>query len=82
MRVRLTVKLAEIVNGIDLSRWAEGDIIEIDDRDGELLWAEGWAELVADEEPEPRPAGERVPVAGKSPAAVAADQPTRKKRSH
>lgn len=47
MRVRLTAKLADVVDGIDISRYQEGDIIEVSDHDGKLLVAEGWAEMVA-----------------------------------
>lgn len=48
MLVRLTVKLAEMVNGVDLSRYREGDLVELPERDGEMLIAEGWAELITD----------------------------------
>ena len=48
MVVRLTAKLAEVVNGVDLSRCREGDVIELPARDAEMLRAEGWAELVVD----------------------------------
>ena len=44
MRVRLTRKLAESVDGIDLRRCRVGDIIELSRHDGELLLAEHWAE--------------------------------------
>ena len=50
MRVRLTAKLADIVNGIDLSQYAEGDIIELSDHHGRLLMAEKWAEIVDEQE--------------------------------
>jgi hypothetical protein len=50
MLVRLTVKLAEVLDGIDLSHCAEGDVIEIADRQGDVLIAEGWAERVSAEE--------------------------------
>jgi len=43
MRVRLTRKLAERVDGIDLSAHAEGDWLDLSRRDAELLLAEGWA---------------------------------------
>ena len=48
MVVRLTAKLAEVVNGVDLSRYQEGDIVELPARDAEMLLAEGWADLVVD----------------------------------
>ena len=50
MLVRLTVKLADLVDGIDLAHCSEGDVIELAERDAELLIAEGWAERVAQEE--------------------------------
>jgi hypothetical protein len=46
MFVRLTAKLAEVVNGVDLSRYHEGDIVELPERDCWMLIAERWAELV------------------------------------
>ena len=65
MRVRLTVKLAEVVNGIDLSGYAEGDVLELPAAQARLLLAEKWAERV--------PNAERVAVVPWSPEAIAAD---------
>ena len=65
MRVRLTVKLAEVVNGIDLSGYAEGDVLELPARQARLLLAEKWAERVSNDE--------RVAVMPWSAEAVAAD---------
>ena len=48
MLLRLNVKLAEVVDGLDLSHCAEGDIIDVSDRDAALLLAEKWAEPAAD----------------------------------
>lgn len=42
--VRLTRKLAAVVDGIDLSRCQVGDVIELTDHEARLLIAEGWAE--------------------------------------
>ena len=50
MQVRLTAKLAEVVNDIDLSAFDEGDIIELSERDARLLIAERWAEPVSPSE--------------------------------
>ena len=50
MLVRLKAKLAEVVDGIDLSHCQEGDIIDVHPRDGEMLIAEGWAQLVPQDE--------------------------------
>lgn len=46
MQVRLTRKLAESLNGVDLSRSEVGEIIEVTRHEAELLIAEGWAETV------------------------------------
>jgi len=50
MRVRLTRRLAESIDGIDLSRRSVGDLIDLSQPDAKVLMAEGWATL-ADEEP-------------------------------
>jgi len=42
MRVRLTRKLAAEIDGIDLSDYAVGDVMELSERKGRLLVAEGW----------------------------------------
>jgi hypothetical protein len=47
MRVRLTRKLAECVDGVDLSEHREGDVLTLSAREAELLIAEGWAVRVA-----------------------------------
>jgi hypothetical protein len=46
MFVRLTRKLAEIMEGVDLSAYADGDVFELLDRDADLLIRGGWAEQV------------------------------------
>jgi hypothetical protein len=46
MRVRLITKLADIVDGVDLSRFDEGEIIELSEHDARLLLAEHWAQSV------------------------------------
>jgi hypothetical protein len=43
MRIRLTRKLAECLNGIDLSHYSVGDTLTVPRREAELLIAEGWA---------------------------------------
>lgn len=56
IRVRLTRKFAQIINGIDLSRAREGEEMELSPREAELLVAEGWASLIdtADDKPKRR----------------------------
>jgi hypothetical protein len=46
VRVRLTRKLAPIINGIDLSHTKLGEEIELAANEAALLIAEGWAAAV------------------------------------
>ena len=48
MRIRLTRKLAECLNGIDLSHHSVGDVFTLRRREAELLIAEGWASAGTD----------------------------------
>jgi hypothetical protein len=73
MLVRLTVKLADLVNGIDLSRCAEGDVIDLSDRDARILIEEGWAEEAPQET--------RATSTPVQRSAVAADTPLRRDRT-
>ena len=66
MRIRLTRKLAQLLNGVDISRRTVGDVIDLPDREAALLLAEGWA-LPADGEAasqtprgKPEPKGRRL----------------------
>ena len=43
MKVRLSRKLAGYLDGIDVSKYVEGDILELTRAEAELLIAEGWA---------------------------------------
>ena len=44
MKVRLTRKFADLINGIDLSRAHTGETLDLSDREAGILMAEGWAE--------------------------------------
>jgi hypothetical protein len=46
IRVRLTRKFAQIINGIDLSRAKAGEELDLSARDAQVLIAEGWAALI------------------------------------
>jgi hypothetical protein len=46
VQVRLTKKLAEVIDGIDLSDRRVGDVVDLPKHDAEVLMAEGWASLV------------------------------------
>lgn len=43
MQIRLTRKLADFIDGIDLSHRGVGDLIDLPQYQAELLIAEGWA---------------------------------------
>ena len=43
MRVVLTRKLADCVDGVELSGWRVGDVLELPDQEATLLLAERWA---------------------------------------
>ena len=47
--VRLTRKLAEEIDGIDLTRYRVGELIALPDQEAKMLVAEGWAELISEE---------------------------------
>jgi CheY-like chemotaxis protein len=51
--IRLTRKLAEFIDGIDLSGRSVGDIVEMPERDAWTLIAENWAERVTSGERQP-----------------------------
>jgi hypothetical protein len=48
VRIRLIRELAGRLDGIDVSTQQVGDIIELPDKAGAMLIAEGWAEAVAE----------------------------------
>jgi len=43
MRVRLTRRLADYIDGVDLSRRSVGDLLDLPEHDAAMLVAEGWA---------------------------------------
>ena len=46
MQVRLTHKLANRLDGVDVSQFRVGDVIELQDTEAALLIAEGWAQRI------------------------------------
>ena len=46
MQIRLTRKLADCLDGIDVSQYCVGDLLDIPTSEAELLIAEGWASSV------------------------------------
>jgi hypothetical protein len=51
MKIRLTRKFADLINGIDLSNAREGETLDLSEREARLLMAEGWAEYDAGTQP-------------------------------
>jgi hypothetical protein len=43
MQIQLVRKLANHLDGIDVSAYQQGDVVDLQPRDAELLIAEGWA---------------------------------------
>ena len=52
MKVRLTRKFADLINGIDLSRAHTGETLDLSQREAEILMAEGWAEYAGGTQPQ------------------------------
>jgi hypothetical protein len=73
MLVKLVRKLAERLDDVDLSRSVVGDVLNVSEREGTLLMAEGWAVPAADGE-RSRRQHSRAPL----PLAKAADGSRRK----
>jgi CheY-like chemotaxis protein len=53
MLVRLTRKLADVIDGIDLSRWTIDDLVEMPEREARTLIAEGWGERAVSDDRHP-----------------------------
>jgi hypothetical protein len=56
MRVKLIRKFANAINGIDLTNVRVGDVVDMKPHHAALLVAEGWAEELAPEQTQSRPA--------------------------
>ena len=66
MKVRLTRKFADLINGIDLSKAHTGETLDLSTRDAEMLLAEGWAEYAGAEQP--RETAHELPLKNGKPA--------------
>jgi hypothetical protein len=73
MLVRITKKLADIVNGLDISHCQEGDVIEVPTHHARMLISEGWAEDAPADA-----ATSCAPVWRPDARAVAAERPLRR----
>jgi hypothetical protein len=84
LKIRLTKRFAEVLNGVDLSRCQLGDVLDVSPKDAGILLAEGWAQPVADAEmlEERRKENRRksVPMRAQTGRAAAAEKPRRKSR--
>lgn len=60
MQVRLTHKLANTLDGIDVSGCRVGDVLDLPDQEAAVLIKENWAEAVSTPNPAIR-SGERKP---------------------
>jgi hypothetical protein len=60
MKIRLTRKFADLINGIDLSKAHTGETLDLSPRDAEMLLAEGWAEYAG--AAKPRETAHEVPL--------------------
>lgn len=56
LRVRIIRKLADVLNGVDVSRVQEGECVDLPPQQARMLIAEGWAELT-----DPYPIDARLP---------------------
>ena len=80
MKVRLTRKLAQILNGVDVTRVHEGELLELSPRDAGLLLAAEWA--VPAESVQTTERAKVVPISQADRArAEAADRPPRQRRA-
>jgi hypothetical protein len=43
MRVRITRKLADMIDGVDIRAYTPGDVVDVPPEDARLLIAEAWA---------------------------------------
>jgi hypothetical protein len=71
MRVHLTRKLAESIDGVDLSTHREGDTFDLAERDAQLLIAEQWATPAGSRTQEVRESSLSLPCADAGDKTVA-----------
>jgi hypothetical protein len=46
VHIRLTKRLAAMLNSIDVSALREGDIVDVPDKTAQMLVSDGWAEPI------------------------------------
>jgi hypothetical protein len=57
LKVRLTRKLANSLDGVDVSRAKVGDVLDVPEREATMLISEGWATRVLPDAPDARAKG-------------------------
>ena len=62
--VRLTHKFAQMLDGVDLSKYSVGDTVAFHAHEARLLIAEGWAEPIAERRNRDRPPAQSAAVDG------------------
>lgn len=62
--VRLTHKFAQMLDGVDLSKYSVGDTVAFQAHEARLLIAEGWAEPIAERRKIDRPPAQSAAVDG------------------
>src|SRR3954447_23662218 len=83
MRVRLVRKLADELDGIDVSTLLQGDVLELPVADAQLLVAEQWAVPVPVSAPQRiRRADDRRSRSGDEPRAVANNKAPRRRKPY
>lgn len=60
MLIRLTRKLADCLDGVDVSHYSVGDVLDLPGREAYMLVAEGWAEPAAEKARPRTPTDEEV----------------------
>jgi hypothetical protein len=82
MKIRLTKRFAERIDGVDLSQVHTGDVLDVPPKEARILVNEGWADIVGSDE-ESDTSTRRIPDEFKSRTsdehAEAADRPRRKR---
>jgi hypothetical protein len=64
--VRLTQKLADRIDGVDLAPYKVGDTVAFPAHDAHLLIVEGWAELIPERRSTHMPSVERARAADRA----------------
>jgi hypothetical protein len=70
VKVRLTKKLAECIDGVDLANRRVGEVLDLSVEDARLLLAEAWAEPLKPQDPETAEPAQSDSLAGERPVVI------------